>query len=78
MRGGTNTEFDETEGPVELNACVKVDYAVQADGSYNAHQIESEPASDCNDDDNGNNGEDQKVYARVDAMPGAGLIGEWT
>ncbi|MCB0114289.1 MAG: hypothetical protein KDD84_09375 [Caldilineaceae bacterium] len=81
----SSTEFDEVEGPVQMDACVKVDYFVQDDGSFRAREIDSEPASDCGGsggDDNGgggdDNSDDQKRYARVDAMPQSGLVGQWT
>jgi len=69
------TEYDETEGPIAVGVCVKVTFVAQE--STVAREIDSEPANDCNgnddDDDDG-----AEVYGIVEAMPDGSLIGVWT
>lgn len=42
VQAGTSTEFDQTEGPLDLGSCAKVKFR-----NGRVHEIDSEPLHDC-------------------------------
>jgi Domain of unknown function (DUF5666) len=73
------TEFDTEEGPLNVGACVKVEFTA---GNI-AREIDSEPNSDCAGQSIPPSStpapgrEDSKVFARIEAFPAAPYIGLW-
>lgn len=63
-----STEFEQSDGPFEVGACVDVEYIVQNENNI-ATEIETE--DDCDDVDT------QEVTGKLEAFA-EGLIGKWT
>jgi uncharacterized protein (TIGR03437 family) len=64
------TEIKQGEAPVAVGVIVKVEGAIQLDGSINATKIETQKALDT--------GNQHVVFVgKVEALPAGGLIGDW-
>jgi hypothetical protein len=74
------TEFKQENGPLGLDAYVKIEFVIAADGSFRATEIKT---AILNGDDDGGNGDDHspvddgKAFGLIDSLPGQGLIGAW-
>ena len=72
FRATMHTEFDETNGPLDVGACAEVEYGISG-----AHNIASKIASKSADDCAGSE-DRQSTDGIIDAMPADGLLGTWT
>ncbi len=75
-----STELDVEDGPLVVDGCAEVKYEDTGSALY-AHEIDSEPAGDCDTgggggDDDGD--DDVKRHGLVDSAPAGGREGEWT
>ncbi|QQS47708.1 MAG: hypothetical protein IPM66_03360 [Acidobacteriota bacterium] len=66
-----NTRIEQEDGRVAVGAMVKVEGALQADGSINAREIEVEQGSVAG-------GALSKIYGLITKLPDSGLTGDWT
>ncbi|RME47808.1 MAG: hypothetical protein D6796_07230 [Caldilineae bacterium] len=72
FRATASTQFDETNGPLDVGVCAEVEYSVS--GMHNvANKIASKNAGDCAGGD-----DRQSADGTIDSMPGDGLLGTWT
>ena len=74
-----STELDVEDGPLVVDGCAEVKYEDTGSALY-AHEIDSEPAGDCDDDGGGGDDgdDDVKRHGLVDSAPAGGREGEWT
>jgi hypothetical protein len=73
------TEFKQENGPLGVDAYVKVEFVIEADGSFRATEIKTAIA-DGNDDggeDDGSPVENGTAFGVIDALPAQGLLGGW-
>jgi len=71
IRVSATTRIEQEDGRVAVGALVKIEGALQLDGSINAREIEVERGAVAGNPL-------LKIYGLITALPAGGLVGDWT
>ena len=82
VRVSATTQLDQSDGPFQVGAWVKVEGYQQPDGVIQATKLETEHMPGGGDDDgdhSGHPGQGRRVefYGQIQSMPANGYIGDW-